>query len=91
VTKISDYIFFTFVFLSQNSPDNLLFCSNIYILKGTPLLGARRTSGFDIYSFIFSNTSCYSALQINSDSSFSFNMGVKGIIFPDKLAMNLLK
>jgi hypothetical protein len=31
------------------------------------------------------------APQVNSNSSFTFNMGVKGIIFPDKLAMNLLK
>jgi hypothetical protein len=63
----------------------------IYNLNGTPLLGARRTGGVDRYSFIFSNASCYSAPQVNSDSSFSFNMRVKGIIFPNKLAMNLLK
>jgi hypothetical protein len=60
-------------------------------LKGTPLLGARRTGGVDRYSVIFSNASYCSAPQVNSDSSFSFNMGVKGIIFSDKLAMNLLK
>jgi hypothetical protein len=60
-------------------------------LKRTHLLGAQRIDGVDKYSFIFSNASYCFALQMNLDSSFNFNMGVKGIIFPDKLAINLLK